>query len=125
MRTCPKCNKNSEKVEFFKPSKTTGKKQSYCKPCNNRNTLYRQQQFKIKCLEYLGGASCQKCDYDKCIGALEFHHIDPSQKDFQLSKYKNTSWEKTQDIVKQELDKCIVLCANCHREAHHNGIINW
>ena len=65
-------------------------------------------------VEYKGGR-CQVCGYDRCIEALEFHHLDPTQKDFGISHRGYTrSWEK----VKEEVDKCILLCANCHREVH-------
>lgn len=70
--------------------------------------------LKVKAIEYKGGA-CQKCGYNKYIGALEFHHLDPAQKDFGISEKGHTrSWEK----IKNELDKCILVCANCHREIH-------
>ena len=62
------------------------------------------------------GGKCEKCGYDKCVGALEFHHTDPSQKDFGIANKGYTrSWEK----VRLELDKCILVCANCHREIHY------
>lgn len=65
-------------------------------------------------IDYKGG-SCQKCGYDKCNGALEFHHLDPSEKDFGISaKGDIKSWER----IRVELDKCILICANCHRELH-------
>lgn len=74
----------------------------------------RRQKIKEMSVEYKGG-SCQKCGYDKYIGALEFHHLDPNEKDFLISKKGHcASWEK----VKKELDKCILVCANCHREVH-------
>ncbi|MDT7542376.1 MAG: hypothetical protein QOE33_2280 [Acidobacteriota bacterium] len=61
------------------------------------------------------GCRCQVCGYEHCIEALEFHHLDPKQKDFGISNKGYTrSWEK----VKKEVDKCILLCANCHREVH-------
>lgn len=67
-----------------------------------------------KAIEYKGG-KCQRCNYDRCKAALEFHHRDPEEKDFSISrKGFATSWEK----VKLELDKCDMLCANCHREEH-------
>lgn len=65
-------------------------------------------------IEY-GGGSCQICGYNKCRRALSFHHKDPSKKDFGLSaKGLTRSWEKT----KIELDKCVLVCANCHMEIH-------
>jgi len=62
-----------------------------------------------------GGGQCVICGYKKCSRALSFHHRDPSKKDFGLSEKGITrSWEKT----KAELDKCVLLCANCHMEVH-------
>ena len=71
-------------------------------------------------VEYKGG-SCIKCGYNKCIGALEFHHMDPSNKDFTLSHIKSGKFD---DRVKNELDKCILVCANCHRGIHEKLQIN-
>lgn len=67
-------------------------------------------------VEYKGGA-CEICGYNKCEIALVFHHLNPTQKDFALSMGGYTrSWEK----VKKELDKCTLLCSNCHAETHAN-----
>lgn len=63
---------------------------------------------------YVMGESCQICGYDKCVEALEFHHINPENKLFNFNKSRTKSWE---DNV-QELKKCILLCSNCHREVH-------
>jgi 5-methylcytosine-specific restriction endonuclease McrA len=61
------------------------------------------------------GAKCSLCGYSKCFQALEFHHINEADKDFSIStKGYTRSWEK----VKAEIDKCILVCANCHRELH-------
>jgi hypothetical protein len=74
----------------------------------------RREKVRRMAVEYKGGR-CQVCGYDRCIEALEFHHLDPTQKDFGIShKGYTRSWEK----VKEEVDKCILLCANCHREFH-------
>lgn len=55
------------------------------------------------------------CGYAKCSRALVFHHLDPSQKDFGIShKGYTRSWER----VRIELDKCALVCANCHAEIH-------
>jgi len=71
-----------------------------------------RSRIKIKSLEYLGN-KCIVCGYNKCVAALEFHHKDPSTKEFQIS---NTT--KKWETIKIELDKCVLLCANCHRELH-------
>ena len=61
------------------------------------------------------GSHCELCGYSRCIEALEFHHTDSSGKDFSISEKGYTrSWGK----VQEELDKCMLLCANCHRELH-------
>jgi|SRR5208283_2345367 len=74
----------------------------------------RRRKIRLMSVEYKGG-KCVKCGYDKCVDALEFHHTDSSLKDFSISdKGYTRSWEK----VKEELDKCILICANCHRELH-------
>ncbi len=64
--------------------------------------------------EYKGG-KCGLCGYRRCIWALDLHHIDESMKEFSMSVRGLTrSWEK----IKAEADKCILICANCHREIH-------
>jgi len=61
------------------------------------------------------GAKCEKCGYDKCMEALEFHHLNESDKNFGLSeKGYARSWKR----IEKELKKCVLLCANCHREVH-------
>lgn len=78
----------------------------------NNSKAYRRKK-KMKALEYLDG-KCRICGYDKCISALSFHHLDPNNKQFNVSYY----WEYSWDFLKPELDKCIVLCCNCHAEVH-------
>jgi len=76
----------------------------------------RRKKLHEMAVKYKGG-KCSLCGYDKCMDALEFHHINSNQKDFGLSQSGLTrSWAKT----KRELDKCILVCANCHRELHNN-----
>ncbi len=79
-----------------------------------RSSRYRRE-LKQKALDYLGG-KCSLCGYNKCVQALDFHHLDPLQKDFTISS-KKTKFDK----LKSELDKCILVCANCHREIHENS----
>ena len=74
----------------------------------------RRKKIRLMVVEYKGG-KCERCNYNRCIEALEFHHQDPAQKDFSISEKGYTrSWIR----VKAELDKCIMVCANCHREVH-------
>ena len=113
---CVKCGVNDREYTV-KTGSRKGKTQSYCKECNKENVIKRQRQIKQKCLDYLGG-KCSMCGYNKCSGALEFHHKDPSEKDITISHWGRTSWNKNKDKITQELDKCILVCANCHREIH-------
>jgi hypothetical protein len=117
-RVCPRCSKEKKLVEFYQRKGKAGAS-SYCKPCTNEQTAERQRGFKIIAVKYKGGC-CEKCGYDKYCGALEFHHLDPKEKDFQLGGIKLL---KLTDSVKKELDKCILVCSNCHREIH-GGIID-
>lgn len=79
----------------------------------------RRTILKLMAIEYKGG-KCELCGYNKCVGALEFHHLDPEEKDFGISSDGNTrAWKK----LRPELDKCILVCSNCHREIHA-GLIN-
>lgn len=89
-----------------------------CLKCETEAVQKRREKIKIMAIAYKGG-KCQCCGYDKCVQALEFHHIDPTQKDFGLgAKGYTRSWDKN----KEELDKCVMVCANCHREIHYNII---
>lgn len=79
---------------------------------NSNGVIDWRRRTKIKLVEYKGG-KCEKCEYDKCIDALEFHHLDPIEKDFTIS---GKSWSF--DRLKKEVDKCILVCSNCHKEIH-------
>lgn len=73
-----------------------------------------QRRKKQKAVDYFGG-KCQLCGYDKCLSALEFHHEDEDLKEHSPS-YIILRW--SWDRCKEELEKCILVCANCHREIH-------
>ncbi len=74
----------------------------------------KTKAFKEKCVEYLGG-ECKLCEYNKCIAALDFHHRDPKTKKFEVSRSGVVFSER----VREELDKCDLLCSNCHKELHY------
>lgn len=85
-------------------------------PNNYEKQKARGLKRKWECIQSRGG-KCEICGYDKNISALEFHHKDPNEKDFQLDirHFSNHTISK----LKSELDKCILVCANCHREIHN------
>lgn len=110
---CPMCKSNFT-IDYFYLRRNGSGASPYCKSCTNIQTVARQQLFKRKCIEYKGG-SCISCGYKKYDGALEFHHIDPSKKDFRISNSKSRQYGSK---IELELDKCMLLCSNCHREEH-------
>lgn len=87
----------------------------YCKKCYNEMRKESGIENKKNQLEYKGGGNCSICGYNKCIDALEFHHLDPLSKEEKPSNLKRVTNERR---WKKEIDKCIVVCSNCHREIH-------
>ena len=99
-------------IKYMKDKRKYANRAEYLKAA----VAKRRKTVRLKAIEYKG-TKCQLCGYDKCIEALEFHHF-LNEKNFGISaKGYTRSWEK----VKAELDICILLCANCHREVE-NGI---
>jgi len=68
---------------------------------------------KQKAIDYKGG-KCQLCGYNRCNSALIFHHLNPSEKKYTIAESKSWGFDR----IKPELDKCILLCHNCHSEVH-------
>ena len=118
MKKCNQCNIIKDLDNFY--TKKNKKPTSYCKDCCKNRSKEQVYNFKYLCLEHLKTHSCMNCGYDRNQAALDFHHLDPNEKDF-LIKGNHI---KLDDKTKQELDKCIVLCANCHREIH-NGTLEY
>ena len=79
--------------------------------CHQKTQLRRA--MKKQAVKEKGG-KCSICGYNKCIEALQFHHLDFSEKEFPLSNGNTRSWDK----YKKELEKCILVCGNCHVELH-------
>ena len=105
-RECRFCGKT------FIYQKRKGHRRFVCNSCKSVGFAISKKK---RAIEHKGG-KCVECGYDKYYGALEFHHIDPTKKDFQISTNLSRAWEK----LKKELDKCILVCSNCHRELHAN-----
>lgn len=103
--------------------KNKGYTRKYCYDCSPSYTDDRgatitsiRHAIKQQLVQYKGG-KCEKCGYDKCIGALQFHHISPDEKDFELASQYNGGHFNIETLYK-EADKCELLCANCHAEEH-------
>ena len=118
-RSCPRC-KEETPINSFYSRRGIKNASTYCKTCTNLQVVERQRAFKKQCVEYKGG-KCESKDcstpggYSRHLGGLEFHHLDPTKKDFNISHVKGCRFN---DLVKEELDKCLLLCACCHREEH-------
>lgn len=110
-------------AEIVGCSKTTvgeylsGKRYDRNKESAVQNVINWRKRTKKKLVEYKGG-KCTICSYDRCINALEFHHLDPNEKDFTIAG-KSWSFER----LKGEVDKCVLLCSNCHKEVEYGIIV--
>jgi hypothetical protein len=88
-----------------------------CRQCRMERVSVRRRKVKRLLIEEAGGR-CTRCGYDRFVGALHFHHVDPSLKRFGVSRKGATIGI---DALRMEASKCIVLCANCHAEVEHGG----
>lgn len=110
---CSKCNVDKSEKEFY--FKSTEKRwHCYCKKCLNQFQMERWKQRKIDAVAYKGG-KCIQCGYCTNYASLEFHHRNPEEKDYDWNKLRLRSWVS----IVQELDKCDLLCRNCHGEVHN------
>jgi hypothetical protein len=97
-----------------------------CQNCHRELHLDRKRDSSILnkklCLEYKNIRGCAYCGYNKCLDSLEFHHTDDTTKTFKISNnIIDEVWKTVDDIpeeVKEELNKCTVLCRNCHQIEH-------
>lgn len=81
--------------------------------CSSCRIMRQRHELKRRAVAYKGG-KCEVCGYNKCIEALVFHHRNPSEKEFHLGVGTVFAWEK----IRNEVDKCMLLCCNCHTEVH-------
>ena len=117
-KICSICNEPKEENDnnFYK--RRRGGFNSYCKICDSEHMKQRIKNLKLRAIEYKGG-KCVICGYNKCPRSLDFHHLDPSKKEFSMGERKTQIFEK----IKIELDKCVLLCKNCHGEVHDGMIV--
>jgi len=105
--TCTICNR----TYIYNTKKKTGHTLTKCNSCMaNKNRLLIKEkinQYKQK--------GCEICGYSKNLAALHFHHINPQEKEFEVSSNMCRKWEK----IETEIKKCILVCANCHIELHN------
>lgn len=137
MKKCSGCGQLKEESEFSWKSKSKGKLQPRCKPCQtayNRNYYHtsgesekqkkRVAERKRKQIQWFKdwkeGQSCVVCGEDERV-ALDLHHLNEDHKSYTPSQMSRDGVSiKT---MQEEIDKCVVLCANCHRK-HHGGVLD-
>jgi predicted HNH restriction endonuclease len=120
--------KENEQVEYERGHRS----KEYCEKHGHTEFTY-SSKYKIKCIKCqsvrkslrknrnrqellkIHGSKCSVCSYDKCSSALQFHHIDPSEKEFEISE----SAYSLENLI-AEAKKCVLLCANCHAMVHRH-----
>jgi hypothetical protein len=123
-KICRTCNQEKPLTEF---SVLTTKKKSGikyncdCKICRSEVRREKSRQLKAKAIQYKGG-KCNDCLMVVHQAAFEFHHLNPSTKEKDPTHLLRDSNEMS-NSAKQELDKCVLLCANCHRIRHFSDLI--
>ena len=116
MKQCNTCKQYKPESDFYWKDKNHIKLNGKCKLCSNkRMTQLRRERFD-KVSAYKAEKGCAICG-DKRAWVLDLHHRDSDDKDRGISQMiaKNITWDK----IQAEMDKCDVLCANCHRDYHY------
>lgn len=83
---------------------------------HNHLRYIRERTKDIAILHNLKINGCAICGYDKCDWALDFHHVNPEDKKFKIDM---RSMRNNVKRIADELNKCVLICSNCHRELHH------
>lgn len=114
MRKCNKCGCNL--IIGKNISKARYKRWKQCYQCERKRIVVRQKEKQQIVNAYKLGIGCSKCGYNKEACALDFHHLIPSEKNKAISRMIDDSYKL--DSIFNEIKKCIILCANCHRIEH-------
>jgi len=134
MKICSKCNEEKQEVEFNFKNKKLNKLHSNCKTCqkimkdkhyNENKKIYldrnnqRRQKLREDFIEFKKTLSCTKCG-ENHPACLDFHH-ENDDKEYNVS---SMIWSHSRKKIQKEIDKCLVLCSNCHRKHHYQaGIV--
>ncbi len=114
MITCSKCKEQKEITEFYTRNDKLNGHYSHCKTCHNENCMNRWKERRLWAIEQKGN-KCNDCGNVYPPYVYDFHHLDPTQKDFDWKKMRLVS----HDNMVKELDKCVLICSNCHRIRHN------
>lgn len=88
-------------------------KTSRDKRSENNRQLSKRHETKKRIIESMGGKCC-KCGYSRCLASLNFHHLNPNEKEFTIG-----ATFITEQKMLDEAKKCIILCDNCHQIEHY------
>ena len=120
MKFCEICESEMHGTKRKFCSKECQEKSGLITNEEKRNSYHYQTIRGLKRKLYLidlRGGKCEKCDYKKNLAAFDFHHKDPSTKEFKLDSRNLSNF--TMEKILVEFEKCEVLCSNCHRELHN------
>lgn len=115
-KICTKCKRELPLDNFNWRDKTKGTRRADCKECHSRYMKKVYQQKKEEIQELKSNIACAKCGDNRGY-VLDFHHIDPELKIETIARLTSNNYKL--ETVYEEIKKCIVLCANCHREFHY------
>lgn len=132
MKKCCKCKLIKTYESFNKASLRKDGLSSSCKDCNKANLkrdYYANKSYyfeknnkgRAKIREYINlkKTKCSNCN-ESHISCLDFHHLDPKTKMYNIGQLPNVSWCLKK--IDEEIEKCILLCSNCHRKLHWGGV---
>ncbi len=116
MKNCSTCSVILTSNNAYYKDKAKTKFQCYCKSCLHEKQKQRWIKRKNEAIQYKGG-KCQDCNILYPYPVMEFHHLDPNEKDFD---WNDLRYYGSKELIQNELDKCVLLCSNCHRMRHHS-----
>lgn len=87
-----------------------------CRRCLSESVTRRRRKVRATLILEAGGA-CALCGYAKCAAALEFHHTDANKESRISGSSRGLAW------LRREVAKCVLVCANCHREIHAGATV--
>ena len=114
-KRCSLCEKHLPLSAFRVNKSRYDGRATYCDVCTLADRNERNRKTKKRCVEYKGGA-CEHCGGIFHPAVYDFHHINPAEKSFGIGSKCDRKWSTLQP----ELDKCMLLCANCHRMEHYD-----
>lgn len=118
VKCCKTCGAEKPLTEYYADKKNSSGLKSSCKSCYKKAVRNKSRKLKLDLIKYKGGA-CQRCGGIFHPALYDFHHTDPTVKEGEVTSMKRS------DAFK-EVDKCILVCAHCHRMEHlHDDWEGW